>query len=68
MSLPYSSYYFRIGTFSERNFYLLGTLLENRKLAEELFGMKKSTEELLFRSRYFCTASTFSEELHLGKS
>ena len=36
-------------------------------LAEELFRLKISTEELLFRSSYFCKASTFSEELHFGK-
>ena len=34
----------------------------------DLFITKIATEELLFRSRYFCTASTFSEKLHFGKS
>ena len=29
-------------------------------LAEELFRIKMSTAQLLFPSRYFCTASTFS--------
>ena len=36
-------------------------------LAEELFRINISIEELLFRSRYFCTTSTFSEKLHFGK-
>ena len=36
-------------------------------LAKELFRIRISTEELLFRSRYFYTTSTFSEELHFGK-
>ena len=55
-------------------------LLENRKvfravliggvsfLMEDLLRIKISTEKLLFWSRYFCTASTFSEEQHFGKS
>ena len=30
---------------------------------EELFRIKISKKELLFQSRYFCTASTFSEKL-----
>ena len=34
----------------------------------DLFITKIATEELLFRSSYFCTASTFSEKLHFGKS
>ena len=36
-------------------------------LVEEMFRMKISTEELLFRNRYFCTASMFSEQLLCGK-
>ena len=36
-------------------------------LAEELFRIKISTAELLFPSRYFCTALTFSEKLHFRK-
>ena len=35
--------------------------------SEELFKIKISKKELLFQSRYFYTASTFSEKLHLGK-
>ena len=48
----------------------LGQLLSGTAtfLPEELFRIKISTVELLFWSRYFCTASTFSEELHFGKS
>ena len=37
-------------------------------LEEEFFRIKTSTEYLPFQSRYFCTASTFSEELHFEKS
>ena len=33
-----------------------------------LFGIKISKKELLFQSRYFCTASTFSEKVYYGKS
>ena len=35
---------------------------------EEFFRIKISTEELLFPSRCFWIASTFSEKLHFGKS
>ena len=37
-------------------------------LAEELFRIKISIEELLVQSRYFCIASTFSGEQHFRKS
>ena len=33
-----------------------------------LFSIKISKKELLFQSRYFWTVSTFSKELHFGKS
>ena len=36
--------------------------------ADQLFRIKISIPELLFRSRYFCTASTFLEKLHFEKS
>ena len=36
--------------------------------SEELFKIKISKKELLFQSRYFYTASAFSEKLHLGKN
>ena len=36
-------------------------------MAKDLFRTKISTEALLFQIRYFCTASTISEELHFGK-
>ena len=36
-------------------------------LVEEFFRIQLSSEEVLFQSRYFCTASTFSEEPHFGK-
>ena len=37
-------------------------------LVEELLRIKISIEELLSRSRNFCTVSAFSEKLHLRKS
>ena len=37
-------------------------------LVEDLFRIKISTEKLLFWSRYFCIASSFSEGQHFGKS
>ena len=75
---PCSSYFFRIPNFSERNFYSshfliigssLGQLLFGTVtfLPEELLNIKITTEELLCRSRYFCAASAFSEELHFQK-
>ena len=57
-----SSYFVRIGSSLEKLLFEILTFL-----VEELFSMKISTEELLFRSRYFCKESTFWEELHFGK-
>ena len=37
-------------------------------LEEEFFRAKIASEELLFWSRNFCTTTTFSEDLHFGKS
>ena len=56
------SNHLRIG--SSLGYLLFGTATF---LAVELFRIKISTEELLFRSRYLYTASTFSEKLHFGK-
>ena len=78
-SLFRRSYFFRIASFSERNFYRAATSWEQEVLygsyfseqlffSEELFWIKISKKELLFQSRYFCTASTFSEKLHFGKN
>ena len=36
--------------------------------ADEMFRIKISIPELLFRNRYFCTASTFLKKLHFEKS
>ena len=78
-SILHSSCFFRIAIFSEWNVSpsshhlriesSLGQLLFGTAafLAKELFRKKISTEELVFRSRYFCTASTISEELHFVK-
>ena len=44
---------------------LFGTVLF---FSEKLFRIKISKKELLFQSRYFCTASTFSEKLYFGKN
>ena len=49
-----SSNHVRIGSFLGLSYFGTATFL-----AEGLFKIKKSTEELLFRSRYYCTASTF---------
>ena len=57
-----SSHFFRIGSSLQQ--LLFGTAI----FLEELFRIKISKKELLFQSRYFCTASTFSEKLHFGKS
>ena len=57
-----SSYFLRIES-------SLGQLLFGTPnfVAEELIRIKISAEELLFQSRYLCTASAFSEELHFRK-
>ena len=57
-----SSHFLRIG--SSLRHLLFGTTI----LSEELFRIKISKKELLFQSRYFCTASTFSEKLHFGEN
>ena len=57
-----SSHFLRIG--SSLRHLLSGTTI----LSEELFRIKISKKELLFQSRYFCTASIFSEKLYFGKN
>ena len=57
-----SSHFLRIESSSGQLLFGTATFL-----AEELLRIKISTAELLFPSRYFCTASTFSEKLHFGK-
>ena len=53
-----NSHFLRIGGSLQQ--LLFGTAI----FSEELFRIKISKKELLFQSRYFCTASTFSEKLH----
>ena len=69
------SYFFRNPLFQsetsiEQPLTSLGQLLFRTAtfLAGDLFRIKIFTEILLFRSRKICTASTFSEEQHFGKS
>ena len=68
-----NSYFFRANLLASSHFLRIesssGQLLFGTAtfLAGELFRIKISTEELLFPSRYFCTASTFSEKLHFRK-
>ena len=57
-----SSHFLRKESSSGQLFFETATFL-----AEELFRIKIPTEELLFPSRYFCTASMFSEKVHFGK-
>ena len=57
-----SSHFLRIGGSLQQ--LLFGTAI----FSEELFRIKISKKELLFQSRYFCTASTFSEKLYFGKN
>ena len=57
-----SSHRLRIGSYFGQLSFGTATFL-----AKELFRIKISTEDLLFRSSYFCTASTISEVLHLAK-
>ena len=62
-TLLLSRHFLRIGSSIGQLFFGTASFL-----AKELLRIKISTEELLYRSRYFCTASAFSEELHLPKS
>ena len=57
-----SSHFLRIGGSLQQ--LLFGTAI----FSEELFRIKMSKKELLFQSRYFCTASTFSKKLYFGKN
>ena len=58
-----SKYFLRIGSYLGQLIFEIAIFL-----AQELLRKKRSTEELLFQSRYFCTASSFSGNLHIGKS
>ena len=55
----------------EQPFLRIGSLQQllfgTATFSEELFRIKISKKELLFQNRYFCTASTFSKKLYLGK-
>ena len=57
-----SSHFLRTG--SSLRQVLFGTAI----FLEELFRIKLYKKELLFQSRHFCTASTFSEKLRSGKN
>ena len=57
-----SSHFLRIGGSLQQ--LLFGTAI----FSEELFRIKISKKKLLFQSRYFCTASTFSEKLYFGEN
>ena len=70
------SYFFRIASFSKQKFYRAATsweyevlygsyLSEQLIFLEELFRIRISKNELLFQSRYFCTASTFSQKSYI---
>ena len=69
-----NSYLFRAKLLSSSHFLKIGRSLGQLLcrtatfLAEDLFGIKISIEEAPFRSRYFYTASTFSEKLHFRKN
>ena len=58
-----SSHFWRI-----RKFFMAVTFRNSYFFSEELFRIRISEKELPFQSRYFGTASTFSEKLHYGKS
>ena len=65
-----SSHFFSIGSslwqllFGTAIFFLFFYLF----FFEEMFRLNISEKELLFQRAYFCTASTFSDNLHYGKS
>ena len=57
-----SSHFLRIG--SSLRQLLFGIAI----FSQELFRIKLCKKELLFQSRYFCTASTFSKRVRFGKN
>ena len=65
-----NNYFFRVKLLSSSHFLRMGNSLGSLLfgtatfLAKDLFTIKISIEELLFRSGYFCTESIFSEEQH----
>ena len=61
VKILHSSHFLRTGS-------SLRQLLFGTFFLEELFRIKISKKELLFQSRYICTASTFSKKLHFGKN
>ena len=70
-----SSHFFRIATFFPFIHFLeIGCSLEQvlfgtpTLMLMKLFRIKSFSQEVLIRTRYFCAASTFSEELLFGKS
>ena len=63
-----NSFFFKVNLPQSSHFLRIGSSLCGSYFSEELFRIKISKKELLFLSRYFCTASTFSEKLHFRKS
>ena len=65
-----NNYFFRVKLLSSSHFLRMGNPLgllffgTATFLAKDLFTIKISIEELLFRRGYFCTESIFSEEQH----
>ena len=51
-----------------RKFFTAVTFRNSYIFSEELFRIKISKKGLLLQSRYFCTSSTFPENLHFGKN
>ena len=72
--LFFQSYFFRAKLLPRSQFLRIGSSIGQllfgtaNFLTVELLRIKISTEEVLFRSRNFCTASTFSEEPHFRKN
>ena len=63
-----NSFFFGAKILQHSHFLRIGSSLRQLFFSEKLFRIKISKKELLFQSRYFCTASTFSEKLHFGKT
>ena len=63
-----NSFFFGAKILQHSHFLRIGSSLRQLFFSEKLFRIKISKKELLFQSRYFCTASTFSEKLHFGKN
>ena len=73
-SLFQNSFFFRAKLLQSSLFLRIGSYLGQLLFETAIFWWKNclekklSTEELLFKSRYFCTSSTFLGKLHLEKA